>query len=307
MLSVEGLAHRFGVVVAVDGVSFDVPAGELVGFLGPNGAGKTTTLRALAGTLRPDAGRVIVAGVDASANPIGARRAVGYLPENNPLYEEAEVGAHLEWVARVHGWRGPEAQRRVRAAIERCGLGGLAARPIGALSKGQRQRAGLAAAILPDPPVLLLDEPTAGLDPNQAADVRRLVVELKASKTVLLSTHQMSEAEEVCDRVIIIHRGRIAAQGRPGEIAAAGAARLRVALAASADGEGVARALRALPGARAAEARRAGTEWVVTLEAEPGGDLRAAVFAAAARGGWPLLELARERADLDEAFRSLTA
>jgi len=307
MLSVEGLAHRFGSVVAVDGVSFDVPAGALVGFLGPNGAGKTTTLRALAGTLRPDAGRVIVAGVDADEDPIGARRAVGYLPENNPLYEEAEVGAHLEWVARAHGWRGPEAALRVRTAIERCGLGGLAARPLGALSKGQRQRAGLAAAILPDPPVLLLDEPTSGLDPNQAADVRRLVVELKASKTVLLSTHLMSEAEDICDRVIIIHRGRIAASGRPAEIAASVAARLRVSLAGSADGEAVARELRALPGARSAQARREGAEWIVALESEPGSDLRAAVFAAAARGGWPLLEIARESADLEDAFRSLTS
>jgi ABC-2 type transport system ATP-binding protein len=306
MIKVERLTRRFGAVLAVDEVSFEVPTGALVGFLGPNGAGKTTTLRALAGTLLPDSGRVIVTGIDAATDPLGARRAVGYMPENNPLYEEAEVGAHLEWVARTRGLRGEDAARRVKTAVERCGLGDLVGRPLGSLSKGQRQRAGLAAAILPDPPVLLLDEPTSGLDPNQAAEVRALIRELKASKTVLLSTHLMSEASEICDRVIIVSRGRIAAEGRPGELGA-GAMRLRVTLAGSGDGDAAAAALRALPGARAASARREGEDWVVSLEAEPGADLRAAAFAAAQRGGWPLLELSRERTDLEEAFRSLTA
>jgi ABC-2 type transport system ATP-binding protein len=306
MIRVEGLTRRFGPVLAVDDISFAVPTGALVGFLGPNGAGKTTTLRALAGTLLPDAGRVIVAGVDAAADPLGARRAVGYMPENNPLYEDVEVGEHLEWVGRMRGLEGADAARRLKNAVERCGLGDLVGRPLGTLSKGQRQRAGLAAAILPDPPVLLLDEPTSGLDPNQAADVRRLILELKASKTVLLSTHQMSEAEDICDRVIIVSRGRIAAEGRPREIGTGGATRLRMTLAGGADGESAAAVLRALPGARAASARRDGGDWIVTLEAAAGEDLRAAAFTAAAREGWPLLELSRERSDLEEAFRSLT-
>ena len=204
--------RRYGPVTAVDGISFEVAAGQVVGFLGPNGAGKTTTLRILAGCLRPTSGKVAVAGQDAAADAVDSRALIGYLPENNPLYEDMEVCEYLRWCAGARGLSAADTSRAIARAVERCGLSEVAGRAIGELSKGYRQRVGLAAAIVHDPPVLLLDEPTAGLDPNQAVEIRRLIVELGREKAVLFSSHILPEVKAACSRALVIHKGKIAAE-----------------------------------------------------------------------------------------------
>jgi ABC-2 type transport system ATP-binding protein len=302
MLRAQGLTKRFGTRVAVEGLTFEVRAGEAVGFLGPNGAGKTTTLRLLTGFLPPDEGRAEVFGVDVAEDPVAARRKLGYLHEDNPLYEELEVTDSLHFAARLHGLH-DDAQRhsRVKDALKRCGLKPVIGRRVWELSKGFRQRLGLAQAIVHDPEALILDEPTSGLDPNQMAEVRGLIAELKAKKTVLLSTHQLAEAEASCDRVLIVHQGRIVAEGAPAELRASAAGRaLRVVLKAPAD-EAL-RALSALPGAASC---RDEIEAFV-LESEAGTDLREAVFELAAARRWPILHLSEERPSLEALFKRLT-
>jgi ABC-2 type transport system ATP-binding protein len=213
MIEATNLSKRYGDVVAVDDVSFRIERGEVVGFLGPNGAGKTTTMRMLTGFLPPSDGSARIAGHDIFDAPLEARRAVGYLPETPPLYPEMRVTGYVDYVARIKDV--PRAQRRakVERALERCGLEDVAQRVIGTLSKGYRQRVGLAQAIVHDPPVLILDEPTVGLDPLQIDEIRRLIADLAsgdgdARQTVILSTHIMSEVKAICRRVILINQGR---------------------------------------------------------------------------------------------------
>jgi len=212
-IEVQNLSKRFGNVVAVDRVSFSVEPGEVVGFLGPNGAGKTTTMRMLTGYLPPSDGSIRIAGFDTFTKAKAARRAIGYLPETPPLHPEMTVSAYLRFVAAIKDV--PRARRRdaVRCALERCGLEAVARRVIGTLSKGYRQRVGLAQAIVHEPPVLVLDEPTVGLDPIQIREIRQLVADLTAPsrdaarRTVILSTHVLGEVEAICDRVILMDRG----------------------------------------------------------------------------------------------------
>ncbi|MBI5201792.1 MAG: ATP-binding cassette domain-containing protein [Elusimicrobia bacterium] len=310
MIHVDNLVRRYGETTAVAGISFEIPAREVVGFLGPNGAGKTTTLKVLTGFLLPSSGTVKVAGLDASTDPLGCRRSIGYLPENNPLYEDLEVAEYLEWCAAARGLESAKARSAVKSAIERCALGAVIGKDIGQLSKGFRQRVGLAAAILHDPPILLLDEPTSGLDPNQAAEVRALITELKKEKTVLYSSHILSEVKASCDRVLIIHRGQIVAQGSPAELEArsTGAQRLELVLAEESKAREAADFIRAVEGVESAEPRAAGGEAAVTIMTRAeAGDLRAKIFALAAEKRWPVLELYREGATLEDVFRSLTA
>jgi ABC-2 type transport system ATP-binding protein len=286
--------------LAVDDLSFEVRAGEAVGFLGPNGAGKTTTMRLLTGFLPADAGRATVFGVDVAQDPLSARRKLGYLPEDNPLYDDMEVTDSLQLAARLRGLT-DEARRgaRVREALKRCGLKPVIGKRVWELSKGFRQRLGLAQAIVHDPEALVLDEPTAGLDPNQMAEVRGLIAELKARKTVLLSTHQLSEAQASCDRLLVLHRGRVVADGAPDALRGEGGRRaLRVSLKAPRDE--ARRALSALPGAAAA--RDDGDAFLLESEA----DLREAVGALAAERRWTILHLSDERPSLEAVFARLT-
>jgi len=213
VIEARGLAKRYGDLVAVSDVTFSVQPGEVVGFLGPNGAGKTTTMRMLTGFLPPTDGTAAIAGHDIFGDPLAARRAIGYLPESPPLYPEMSVEGYLGYVAKLKDV--PRAQRKsaVDRALERCGLAQVRRRVIGALSKGYRQRVGLAQAIVHDPPVMILDEPTVGLDPIQIREIRTLIGELASARegkarTVILSTHILPEVEAICRRVIIMHRGR---------------------------------------------------------------------------------------------------
>ena len=214
MIDARGLTKRYGDVVAVDNVDFRIAKGEVVGFLGPNGAGKTTTMRMLTGFVPPTDGTATIADLDIFDDGLAARRSIGYLPESPPLYPEMSVRAYLDFVARIKDVRRRNRVRAVDRAIERCGLEQVHARVIGTLSKGFRQRVGLAQAIVHEPPVLILDEPTVGLDPLQIQEIRGLIAELAApakgesQQTVILSTHIMAEVEAICRRVILIHEGR---------------------------------------------------------------------------------------------------
>jgi len=224
MIEAQGLSKRYGDFVAVDGVSFRVGSGEVVGFLGPNGAGKTTTMRMLTGFLPPTDGTAKIAGHDVFGEAQAARRAVGYLPETPPLYPEMDVQGYLKYVATIQDVPRSRRAGAIEQALERCGLGEVRRRLIGALSKGYRQRVGLAGAIVHTPPVLILDEPTVGLDPIQIQEIRALIQELGGANehAVILSTHILAEVEAICDRVILIHRGRKVEDAPLAELTAGG-------------------------------------------------------------------------------------
>jgi ABC-2 type transport system ATP-binding protein len=220
MLEVQNLHKHFGERKAVNGVSFQVSKGEVLGFLGPNGAGKTTTMRMITGFLPPTSGTAIVCGYDIQQNPVEAKRHIGYLPENAPAYTSMTVRGFLKFMGEVRGYRGKELRQRVDTAIEKCHLESVVNQTIGTLSKGYRQRTVFAQAILHDPPLLIMDEPTDGLDPNQKHVVRQMIKQMTQEKAIIISTHILEEVDAVCTRAIIIARGRIVANGTPDELKA---------------------------------------------------------------------------------------
>jgi ABC-2 type transport system ATP-binding protein len=216
MIEVKGLVKTYGTNRAVDGVSFTVRRGDILGFLGPNGAGKSTTMKMITGFLRPDAGAALVDGIDVAADPVAVKRRLGYLPENAPAYPEMNVGEFLGFIAEVRGFRGRDARRaQVERAARLTHLEPVLRQPIETLSKGYKQRVGFAQALLHDPAALVLDEPTDGLDPNQKNEVRALIRSMAVAKAVILSTHILEEVEAICNRVIIISRGRVVADETP--------------------------------------------------------------------------------------------
>jgi ABC-2 type transport system ATP-binding protein len=221
MIEVHGLVKTYGAKRAVDGVSFVVRRGDILGFLGPNGAGKSTTMKLITGFLRPDAGRATVDGIDVAADPVGVKRRLGYLPESAPAYPEMTVEEFLDFIADVRGFRAAAPRRaQVDRAVALTHLGAVRKQTIETLSKGFKQRVGFAQALLHDPPVLVLDEPTDGLDPNQKNEVRALIKRMSAEKAVILSTHILEEVEAICNRVIIISRGRVVADETPAQLQA---------------------------------------------------------------------------------------
>jgi ABC-2 type transport system ATP-binding protein len=303
MIEVQGLTKRFGTRTAIEDVSFRAAKGEVLGFLGPNGAGKTTTLRILAGVIPPTAGRATIAGHDTVADGLAARRAVGYLPERVPLYDEMTVGAFLRFAAAMKGLEGAEAARAVARVAEETNLAGALAEVNGRLSRGYRQRVGLAQALLGDPPVLLLDEPTAGLDPQQIVETRALVRRLAGDRTVLLSTHILPEVSATCARVIIIARGRIVAIDAPAALAARLGGGQRVEVAVEGDGARAEAALRATPGVRAVQALGSGRFAVAVEPAAP--DPRPQIAVALVSAGERLLEMRSADRTLEEVFLDL--
>ena len=303
MIEVEGLTKRFVDKEAVANVSFFVPEGEVLGFLGPNGAGKTTTMRMITGFLPPSGGAVRVAGRDLARDPLGVRAAIGYLPENIALYPEMRVEEYLRFRAAIEGVPSRDAAARLDEVAERCMVADVRRQLIGTLSKGYRQRVGLAGALIHKPPVLILDEPTVGLDPRQIVKVRELIAELGRDHTVILSTHILPEVEQVCRRVLIIDNGKIVADGTPDSLRSglAGAAELAVQLEAP---EGDARsALAALAGAAGVKSDGNGRFRVAV---EGGADLRRHVFALAVERKWVLLELTQTMPSLEDVFLRLT-
>ncbi|WP_310391637.1 gliding motility-associated ABC transporter ATP-binding subunit GldA [Hymenobacter sp.] len=301
MVEIEHLTKTYGTQNAVDNISFTAGKGEIVGFLGPNGAGKSTTMKIATGYLPPTAGTVRVAGHDVLTESLAVRRHVGYLPEHNPLYLDMYVHEYLEFIGSVHGLRGAGLRARVAELVRRVGLSREQNKQIGALSKGYRQRVGLAQALIHDPDVLILDEPTTGLDPNQILEIRQLIREVSEDKTVIFSTHILPEVTALCSRVLIISRGKLVADSPVAELAAraAGETTVRAEFEGTVDTTKLAQ----LPGVRHVEAAPDGA---VLLRTAPGTDVRAAVSRLAGQEGWILLGLRQEQQSLEEVFGELT-
>ncbi|MDH3297202.1 MAG: ABC transporter ATP-binding protein [Gemmatimonadota bacterium] len=306
LVRLHDVSKSFGNVRAVDGVSFSIGRGEVVGFLGPNGAGKTTTMRLITQALEPDAGWIEVEGMSVAEAPIEARRRIGYLPERNPLFGDMLVAEFLEYMGSLRALSGRDLRTRIDRAVEQTGIGDMFYRPIDHLSKGYRQRTGLAQAILSEPDVLVLDEPTEGLDPSQRVEIRKLITHLGADRTVLLSTHVMQEVQATCGRLLIIKDGRLIADGTVDSLLAGKAGvRVRVELEA---GSGEARA--ALEGLssveRVAPVPESGDRPCFVVAGAAGQDPRPDIFALARDRNWTVWELRREREDLEQIFRDLT-
>jgi ABC-2 type transport system ATP-binding protein len=306
VIEVRNLKRRYGDFTAVEGVSFVVGDGEIVGLLGPNGAGKTTTLRMITGFLPPTEGEIRVCGRDLVADPVRARRDIGYLPETVALYPEMRVREYLAYRAQLEGMQRSAARLAIGETIERCLLEEVKDQIVGTLSKGYRQRVGLAAAILHRPRVLVLDEPTVGLDPRQIIAIRELIRELGQRHTLLLSTHILPEVELLCRRILIVDNGRLVGEGTPESLRRQwlGNAALRILLkgeVAEAAGE-----LARLPGCASARAAPTAGNTEVSLETQGEVDLREAAFRLAVERGWVLLGLAQDKASLEDLFVRLT-
>ena len=307
MIEVQHLTKRYGPVTAVDDVSFRAEPGEILGFLGPNGAGKTTTMRILTGYMPPTDGKAIVGGYDVQEQPIEAKRRTGYLPETPPLYPDMTVRDYLDFCARIKGVPRGDRTTRVKNVMERTRVADMAHRHCGKLSKGYRQRVGLAQALLHNPEVLILDEPTAGLDPKQIIETRRLIKELGGDHTVILSTHILPEVSQTCQRVVIINKGRVVAVDTPDNLTARLRGTETMFLQVDAPGASPLDALRQIPGVTAARvADTRGTVSGLEIESEPGRDVRRELAAAVVTRGWGLLELRPMRMSLEEIFLHLT-
>jgi ABC-2 type transport system ATP-binding protein len=308
MIEVDRLTKRYGPVPAIQDVSFTVEKGQIVGFLGPNGAGKTTTMRILSCFMPASAGTARVAGYDVFEQSLEVRRRIGYLPENVPLYADMTVAAYLDFVANIKGVGRSERRRRVGEVLERCQIPDVRERLIGRLSKGYRQRVGLAQALIADPDVLILDEPTIGLDPKQIVGIRQLIKSLAGAHTVILSTHILPEVSMVCEGVIIINRGRVVASGPLDRLMQELSPTARIQVQVEGPAELVAQSLRALPGVLRVEARGAvdgaGT---FVLEAERARDVRREVAQLVAQQRWGLLELRPLDLSLEDVFIRIVA
>lgn len=312
MIEAQGLSKQYGPVSALKDVSFTVRRGEVVGFLGPNGAGKTTTMKILTCYLAPTAGTARIRGIDVFADPIEARRSVGYLPESTPLYTDMQVREYLEFMAKMRGLRGEALAQAVGRVSEQTSLGDVLWKQVGELSKGYKQRVGLAQALVHEPPILILDEPMSGLDPNQATEIRDLIAALGKERTVILSTHNLAEVQVSCQRVLIVSGGAIVADDTTDDLRGrAGRARYLVTLART---NGTTRTSTQISAALAAALpecsitleQEGPEEWTWELRSSQGQDLRAAVFQTAVREQWTLLELRREGENLEQVFRDLT-
>ncbi|RAP57391.1 ABC transporter ATP-binding protein [Oleiagrimonas sp. MCCC 1A03011] len=304
MIEAEHLTRRYGRLTAVDDLSFRAEPGEVVGLLGPNGAGKSTVMRMISGFIAPSAGTARVCGHDVRKSPLAAKRVLGYLPEGAPSYGELTVREFLLFIGRVRGLRGSELHRHIDAAVEHLDLHDVLHSTIDTLSKGFRRRVGLARAILHEPAVLMLDEPTDGLDPNQKREVRALIDAMARKRTILISTHLLEEVHALCNRVLIVARGRLLADATPAELETR--SRYHGAVSFSAAGAGVARAmLERMPGVAAVEVDP--LDGRVTVLPEPGKKLLDPVQELLRAQGLKVLEIQLERGRLEEVFRTMTA
>ena len=306
MLEICNLVKNFGPLVAVDNVSFTVPAGEVLGFLGPNGAGKSTTMKMITGFLAPTAGTAVICGHDIQTEPLAAKRQIGYLPEGAPAYPDMTAAEFLDFIAHIRGFHGAEARRRVADIAELIHIADVLHQPVETLSKGYRRRVGVAQALLHDPAVLVLDEPTDGLDPNQKYEMRGIIRRLSPGKAIIISTHLLEEVEAVCSRAIIIAHGRILADGTPDELAARSRWHNAVRLdLAAGDLGGVAAELQRLPGVAAVAPvdGDVAAVWVFPRERRP---IAAEIAELARTRGWAIAGFYVERGRLDDVFRAIT-
>ena len=304
LLTLDRVTKRFNGVPAVDDVSFTVDRGQVVGFLGPNGAGKSTTMRMVTQFFEPDGGQIRLDGVPLAEAGREAKRRIGFLPENNPLYVEMLVSEYLDFVGRLRELPGQERARAIDEAVAATGIDSVFNRPVGELSKGFRQRVGLAAAILHRPDLLVLDEPTEGLDPNQRVEIRRLISALGRERTVILSTHVLPEVQFTCSRLLIINRGKIVADGDVDTLVGQATAGVRISVEAS--GQGIEQGLAQLDGVRGVE-RQESLNGRVKVSVIAAQDVRAGIFELAKAEGWVLYDLHQEAGSLEDLFRQLTA
>ena len=308
MIEVENLSKSYGPTLAVNSVSFKVEPREVLGFLGPNGAGKTTTMKILTGYLTPDSGRAMVGGIDVTENSLEVRRKIGYLPENAPLYSEMNVIEYLNFVCEVR--RIPKNERRLRQEemIASCGLEPVLKKDIGALSKGYRQRVGLAQAMIHGPEVLILDEPTTGLDPNQIIEIRNLIRSIGREKTVILSTHILPEVTATCSRVVIISGGKIAGEGTTDDLSKQASAEEQIVVAIKGPAAEVADKLRAASGMlnvqRGDDATDGAHRFTLAMKRDAANGER--LFKLVVDNNWVLTEMSRSQASLEDIFKRLT-
>ncbi|TAK34760.1 MAG: ABC transporter ATP-binding protein [Chloroflexota bacterium] len=308
MIQVNDLTKYYGPRPAIVNINFKVERGEILGFLGPNGAGKTTTMRVLTGFMPPSSGTATVAGFDVMRQSLEARKRIGYLPENVPLYTDLSPKSYLDYAAKLRGLAGKKRQQRVDEVIEICRLGDVRDRLIGKLSKGFRQRVGLAQALLHDPEVLVLDEPTVGLDPKQINDVRKLIKSLGGNHSIILSTHILPEVSMVCNRVVIINQGRVVAQDTPENLTR----RLQGSEAVHVEARGPAKEIRAalqkVPNVISVQSKDPSASSIcqLTVESQLGQDVRDKIAAAIVQGGWGLLEMRPMGMSLEDIFLKLT-
>lgn len=297
LIEARGLMRRYGPNVAVQGIDLTLRRGEILGLLGPNGAGKSTTMKMLTGNLAPSSGEVKINGIDLAAAPKQAKQHLGYLPELPPVHPEVTVDEYLAFVAALHGVKVADRKAAVAKAKQSCGLNAVSQRLIGNLSKGFQQRVGLAQAIVHQPPVIVLDEPTVGLDPIQIREIRTLIAELAKNHSVILSSHILPEIQAVCSRVMIIHQGRVVFQDSMAAVTAQNASRLSAVFRQAPNSI-------VLPGVASAQSLGEGR---VVITPEAGADPREALVAESVKQGWGLLELKTEGRSLEEIFVSLTS
>jgi ABC-2 type transport system ATP-binding protein len=300
MIQVEGLTKRYGARTAVDNLTFHAERGEIVGFLGPNGAGKTTTMRILTGYMPATEGKAIVAGYDVFTQSLEARKRTGYLPESVPLYTEMTVWQYLDFMAELR--QIPKREDRIEEVMDSVHMSDRADSVINNLSKGMRQRVGLAQALLHKPDVLILDEPTIGLDPAQVKDVRELITELGKERTVMLSTHILTEAQALCNRVLIINKGKIVAEDTPDKLRSRLSGGDRISIKVAGDGAGLNEALGKIAGVTSVRVPRDGE---VEIETVPGGNVRPDLAKAVVNGGWGLLEMKSMGMSLEDIYLQL--
>jgi ABC-2 type transport system ATP-binding protein len=305
-IKIENLTKKYGYQKAVDNISFEVKTGEIVGFLGPNGAGKTTTMKIITNYLNCEEGEVLIGGKSVRTNADEIKKHIGYLPESNPLYNDMPVIDYLEFCAALQGLEKPYLQGRVREMVKVCGINSEKHKKIGELSKGFRQRVGLAQAMIHDPQILILDEPTSGLDPNQIVEIRKLIRELGKEKTVILSTHILSEVEATCDRILIINKGIIVADGTAETLRkqAKGNEILKVTIE-DGNGDDIIRQLKVISTVDAIDFSDR-THNRFEIQSSPGSSSKRQIFEACVRNGWVLTEMTASETKLEDIFRELT-
>jgi ABC-2 type transport system ATP-binding protein len=306
MIELSQVTKSYSGVKAVDNISLSIPSGQILGFLGPNGAGKTTTMRMITCYMPPTSGKIVVDGLDTEEQSLEVRRKIGYLPEMAPVYQDMNVVDYLDYVADLRHVEDDARPKRIKSVIERCGLGDVLSKYVGQLSKGYRQRVGLAQAILHDPEMLILDEPTAGLDPNQIAEIRMLIKELGREKTVILSTHILSEVQATCSRIVIINQGRIVADDTPQGLQASAQGHSVLLATVKKGAADVVSKARTISGVENVRQVPADGDIRVRIETAAGRDVREDLFHLAVKEDWVLLEMQTEVHSLEDVFHRLT-
>lgn len=308
MIEIRNISKKFNDITVLDDISFSVKKGEILGFLGPNGAGKSTTMKIITSFWTPFSGEVEIDGIKVSDDSIATRAKIGYLPETVPLYEDMKVYEYLKFIAEIRGIEKNVIKKRMKEVVEACGLSNVLKKPIEELSKGYRQRVGLAQAIMHNPDVLILDEPTTGLDPNQIAEIRDLIKKIGREKTVIFSTHILSEVSAVCDRVIIISKGRIVGEGSPSELMAKAGGKEIIYVKIKGDKDEIMNKLKGMENVEKVELKDREADDIYGYEIEPktGVDLREYLSMTVMNSGWSILEFNKKALSLEDVFRELT-